>query len=298
MIEHEKLPAVRGTYRFNETLSKHTWLGVGGPAEVMFVPADAADLQFFLQHKLPEWPVFVLGGGANLLVRDGGIAGVVIKLEAPAFAAWRVEGEKLYCGGGLKNFALKKILPEHELGGLEFLCSIPGTIGGALRSNAGCFGGEIGSVLHSAKVMNGKGEIFAVGPEDFHLSYRHSDFSADWIIVEVVLTANKTPGAEIAAKIAANDEYRRTHQPQGIRTAGSTFKNPAGYRAWELIKNAGGNEMVVGGAQMSAQHCNFLQANANATAADIETLGEKIIAAVKAQSGVTLEWEVERVGQK
>lgn len=296
-VQINKLPIIRGTYKYNEPMSRHTWLGVGGAAEVMFEPEDETDLQYFMQHRPQEIPFFVLGGGSNLLVRDGGIKGVVIKLKNANFTKWRIVDNKFICGGGLVNFNLKKILPQHNLGGLEFLCSIPGTIGGAFRSNAGCFGGELSQVLEKARVMNGHGEIFEVLAQDFHFAYRHSEFPEDWIILEAYLKTVIKSAVEISAQIDQNDKYRKTHQPQGIKTAGSTFKNPPEQAAWKLIKAAGGAEMVEGGVRMSAQHCNFLDNDGTATAAEIETLGERIITAVKAQSGVDLQWEVKRVGQ-
>lgn len=293
-----KLPQVRGEYRFSEPLSKYVWLKVGGPADVMYFPQDRDDLQYFLKHKPEEIPVFVVGGGSNLLVRDGGIRGIVIKLQNESFKNVKIEGNKVFCGAGMLNAALRKVVIENGLGGLEFLCSIPGSFGGMLRSNAGCFGSELSSVLQKATVINGKGEIFDVSCRDFNFGYRRSDFPSDWIVLEVCLQFNKKDVSEVREQILANEEYRRQHQPQGIRTAGSTFKNPEGYKAWELIKNAGGADMKVGGAKMSQQHCNFLQVDETATAADIEQLGQQIISAVKEKNGVDLEWEVKIIGQE
>lgn len=291
------LPKIRGVYKFNEPLKKYTWLNVGGPAEVMFLPADVEDLQDFLQNKPQNMPVFVLGSGSNLLVRDGGIDGVAIKLENKSFQKWRIEGQKIYCGAGMQNRLLKQILPVNGLGELEFLCSIPGSLGGAVRSNAGCFGAALSDVLVSATVIDDKGNIFEAPATEFHFAYRHSEFPADWIVLELCLQGKTAEAAQIEEKIKQNDEYRKTHQPQGIRTAGSTFKNPTGMRAWELIKNAGMAEVKIGGVRMSLQHCNFLENDGTATASQIEELGEKIIAAVKQKYDVVLEWEVERVGK-
>lgn len=294
----ENLPQVRGEYKFDEPLSKHTWLGVGGKADVMFLPEDEADLQYFLQNKPQDIPVFIIGGGSNLLVRDGGIRGAVIKLSNRSFSKWQICEEKLYCGAGLKNFELKKILPQNGLSGLEFLCSIPGTIGGAFRSNAGCFGSDLAKVLHHARVMDASGHIFKVELEDFHFAYRYSDFPQDWIILEVCLQSEQKSKQEIEAIIAQNDEYRKNHQPQGIRTAGSTFKNPEGFAAWRLIKEAGCDTLSIGGVKMSDQHCNFLQNDGTATAEQIEQLCEKIIEAVYKHSGVKMQMEVKRVGER
>ncbi len=293
-----RLPHVRGEYRFAEPLKKYTWLNIGGPAEVMFFPADVDDLQYFMQHKDVNLPVFVLGGGSNLLVRDGGVAGVVIKLKNPNFAQFSIQNNVLKCGAGALNTSMKKMIADNGLGGLEFLCSIPGSIGGLVRTNAGCFGRELSDVLVSAQVMDCRGEVMTIGKNDFHFGYRHSDFPQDWIILEVNLQFEHVAPELVTAKIKANDDYRRQHQPQGIRTAGSTFKNPSGYRAWELIKNSGGSEIVVGGVRMSPQHCNFLENDGTATAADVENLGKKIMKAVKNQTGVDLEWEIKIVGQE
>ena len=294
----QNLPKVRGKYLFNEPMKRHTWLGVGGDAEVMFYPENEEDLQYFLRNIPKDIPVFILGGGSNLLVRDGGIKGVTIKLQNQNFADWHIEGDLLICGAGMQNFILKKILPENNISGLEFLCSIPGTIGGAFRSNAGCFGFELAQVLHHAKVINGQGDILEVLPEQFHFSYRNSDFPQDWIVLEAAFIITRKNSEEIIAQIKQNDDYRKEHQPQGIRTAGSTFKNPSGQAAWKLIKEAGGGDMTVGGAQMSSKHCNFLQVNNSASAADVETLCENIKNSVKAEFDIDLELEIRCVGQK
>ena len=293
----DNLPKVRGTYKFNELLNRYTWLNVGGPADVMFFPEDEEDLCDFLRQRNPNDALFVLGGGSNLLVRDGGMAGVVVKLASDDFAKWHIEGNTLYCGAGRLNFSLKKIVAENGLGGLEFLCSIPGTLGGAVRGNAGCFGSEVANVLQTARVVDGSGDIFEVTNADLGFEYRHSAFPADWIVLEVGLRFEKTDTAEATRIIAQNDEYRRTHQPQGIKTAGSTFKNPEGMAAWRLIKEAGGDTLVFGGAKLSAQHCNFLH-NEGKSAADIEQLCAAVQKAVREKCGVELEPEVKTVGRE
>ena len=293
----KKLPEVKGEYKFDEPMARHTWLNAGGNAEVMFLPEDEKDLQSFLQNSDENTPIFVLGGGSNLLVRDGGIDGVVIKLKNKNFATLKYENNLLYCGAGLQNGALKKFLLENEIGGLEFICSIPGTIGGLVRSNAGCFGSELANVLHKAKVMDRKGNIFEVEPQDFNFAYRKSEFPADWIILELVLKTNKSSAEEIERIITEQAEYRRTHQPQNVRTAGSTFKNPPQTAAWKLIKAVGGDELKIGGASFSPQHCNFLVNDGTASAEDLETLGNTVIQKVKNQENITLEWEVKIIGK-
>ncbi|MBQ8672359.1 MAG: UDP-N-acetylmuramate dehydrogenase [Alphaproteobacteria bacterium] len=297
VINTDKLPNVRGEYKFNEPLSKYTWLNVGGPAEIMFFPQDEEDLKFFLQKKSDDMPVFILGGGSNLLVRDGGIDGVVIKLQSPEFSYIRCEEDKLYCGAGIKNFALQKVISEKGLGGLEFLCSIPGSLGGAVRGNAGCFGTEMSDVLLWARVMDINGNITQMSCDDLKFGYRFSALTDKQIVLDVCLQAHITDANPVKEKIADNMQYRKLHQPQGIKTAGSTFKNPQGYRAWELIKNSGAAEITVGKVKMSPQHCNFLQNNGN-SAKDIEDLGQQIIKKVAEKTGVNLEWEVKIVGKE
>lgn len=292
------LPKVQGEYKFNEPLKKYTWLNVGGPAEVMFFPKDEADLQCFLQNKPEKLPVFVIGCGSNLLVRDGGVKGVVVKLSAPAFARWSLEDNVLGVGCGLKNSSLKNILLQNKIGGLEFICSIPGSVGGLVRSNAGCFGGELSAVLQKALVIDGRGRIFEAAPEEFNFGYRYSDFPADWIVLRLYLKSAPAAEEQIAEIIAKNAKYRQEHQPQGVRTAGSTFKNPENGRAWEFIKNAGGCGLHVGGASFAEKHCNFMVNDGSASAADLEKLGETVRTKVYAQTGVNLEWEVKVIGEK
>lgn len=298
-IDIGKLPSVNGIYKANEPLKKYTWLNVGGPADVMLFPAKIEDFTDFMRNRPQGLPVTVIGAGSNLLVRDGGVDGVVIKLNCREFTAHeRITGELYSFGAGLLNGKLKKILPEKELGGLEFISSIPGTIGGLLRTNAGCFGSEISDVFEKALAVDGKGNLITVKKEDMHFSYRHSDFPSDWIFISVVFRYEKKSGAEILKIINEHETYRKEHQPQGIRTAGSTFKNPEGYKAWELIKQVGGCELKIGGACFSQKHCNFLQNDGTATAADIESLGEEIRRRVKEKFGINLEWEIEIIGRK
>lgn len=292
------LPKVRGKYQCQEPLSKHTWFGVGGPAEIMYHPQDIDDLKYFLQNKPKNVPVFLIGGGSNLLVRDGGIQGVVIKLDNKNFQQIEIQKDTIKCGAGFHNFDLPKHLLEHNLGGLEFLCSIPGVIGGSLKTNAGCFGLELKDVLISAEVMNNLGQINTIDAKDFNLSYRSSFFPEDWIILSMTLKTYPDTIEHIKQKLDEQKVYRHTHQPYNVRTAGSTFKNPEGLRAWELIKNSGCSNLSVGGAKVSEIHNNFLVNIGTATADDIEQLGEKIIACVKEKTSITLEWEIKRLGIK
>lgn len=290
------LPEVRGKYLCNEPMSKHTWFAVGGPAEVMFCPEDEADLSWFLKTKPYNLPVCVVGGGSNLLVRDGGIPGVVIKLDHANFKKCSMGEGEITCGAGMRNADLKKIMLENKLGGLEFLVSIPGHLGGAIKTNAGCFGRELKDVLLRASIVNGEGEIREVPAEDLSLSYRSSVFPDDWIITALTLKVEPKDPEETLKIINEQKNYRIKAQPHNVKTAGSTFKNPEGLRAWELIKKAGCADLQVGGAKVSDKHCNFLVNAHGASAHDIETLGETIIQKVREETSITLEWEIKRMG--
>lgn len=290
------LPHIDGKYLPNEQLKKYTWFGVGGPAEVMFCPKNNSDLQNFMKNKPYNLPVFVIGGGSNLLVRDGGIPGVVIKLNNKSYKTWQINNNLLTCGAGLKNSELKKIMLENNIGGLEFLVSIPGELGGAIKTNAGCFGQELKDVLVSATIINSQGQTLEVIAEDFNLSYRNSHFPEDWIITSLTLKTKPQSSAQTLSILNEHREYRRKNQPSNVKTAGSTFKNPDGLKAWELIKKTGSNQFKINGAEVSSVHCNFLINTGTATAKDIEELGNLIIENVKKQTSITLEWEVKRVG--
>ena len=293
----DSLPEVRGKYIENAKLSKHTWFGVGGPAEVLYLPEDEEDLKMFLLKKPEGVPLTVIGGGSNLLIRDGGILGVVIKLDNPSFKKISLEGDVLKVGGGANNSDLKKFMLENNVGGLEFITSVPGRIGGLLRTNAGCFGGSVSDVLVSAKIMNDWGEVYEVEKGDFNFSYRSSMFPENWIILEASFKWVKKDAEEIKKIFDEHRKYRE-HQPINKRTAGSTFKNPQGLAAWKLIEDAGCKGLKVGGAEVSVMHSNFLINNGNASAQDIEELGEMIVERVKEKTSIVLEWEVRRMGVK
>lgn len=292
----EILPKVRGKYQKNVNLSKHTWFGVGGPAEVMYHPEDDEDLSLFLRQKPYNLPVCTIGGGSNLLIRDGGVPGVVIKLDSPFFKKIAVADNKITCGAGVRNGELKKIMLEHKLGGLEFLCSIPGVVGGSVKTNAGCFGKEVKDVIVEARIINDQGQINTVGVDDLMLSYRSSHFPDDWIILSITFRAEPAEPDTVKKLLEEHKAYRLKSQPHNAKTAGSTFKNPDGLRAWELIKKSGCCDLQVGGAKVSDKHCNFLINTGTATADDIETLGETIIQRVKKTTSITLEWEIKRLG--
>lgn len=290
------LPEVKGKYLCNVPMSKHTWFAVGGPAEVMFFPEDDDDLSWFLKAKPYNLPICVVGGGSNLLVRDGGIPGVVIKLDSPYFKRWSPGEGEITCGAGMRNADLKKIMLENKLGGLEFLVSIPGHLGGAVKTNAGCFGRELKDVLVRATIVNGDGEIREVPAADLSLSYRSSVFPDDWIITALTLKVEPKAPEETLQIINEQKNYRIKVQPHNVKTAGSTFKNPEGLRAWELIKKAGCADLHINGARVSDKHCNFLVNAGGASAHDIETLGETIVQRVKEETSITLEWEIKRMG--
>ena len=290
------LPEVKGSYESFVPMSKHTWFGVGGPAEVMYHPEDNDDLCWFLKNKPYNLPLFVVGGGSNLLVRDGGIPGVVIKLDKSFYKKCCVQGETITCGAGFKNKDLKKVMVDNEVGGLEFLVSIPGTLGGAVRTNAGCFGKELKDVLVSATVIDGNGQVLEVGADDFNLSYRSSTFPEDWIVTTLCLKVEPQAGKQTLQLVEEHKNYRLQHQPHNVKTAGSTFKNPEGLVAWKLIKDTQSNLIRVNGAKVSEVHCNFLVNDGNASAKDIEDLGNKIIENVKKETSIVLEWEIKRVG--
>ncbi len=292
------LPPIKGKYTSNTKLSRHTWFGVGGPAEVFFEPQDIYDLQNFIINKPKNIPSFLLGGGSNLLIRDGGIMGVVIKLSSKSFKEVKITEDTITCGAGLQNSLLQKYLIDNEIGGLEFLCSIPGVIGGSIKTNAGCFGSCVSDYIISATIIDELGKIREVKQKDLKLEYRSSMFPETWVITSITFKRQHKPKDEITKTLTEHKEYRKNKQPHNQKTAGSTFKNPQGTSAWELIKKAGCHNLSVGGAKVSELHCNFLINTGTATAADIEKLGNEIIKKVKKETGITLEWEVKRVGVK
>lgn len=222
----DSLPEVRGKYIENAKLAKHTWFGVGGPAEVLFLPEDADDLKTFLMRKPAAIPVTVIGGGSNLLIRDGGIPGVVVKLDAPAFRQVKFDGAEVTVGAGLKNSDLKKALIDNGVGGLEFICSVPGRIGGLLRTNAGCFGKTVSDVFVRAHIMNDWGQIYETGAEDFNFSYRSSMFPENWIVLDATLKGVKAAPEEIRKTMDEQLAYRLAHQPINKRRRGLRLRTP------------------------------------------------------------------------
>jgi len=291
----DALPPVRGTYAQGAALKDLVWFRAGGPAEVLFRPADADDLATFLYARSPETRVSVIGVGSNLLVRDGGIPGVVVRLPG-AFGKIAVDGTRIRVGAAALDAAVARAAAEAGIGGLEFLRGIPGTVGGALKMNAGCYGKEIKDIFVEAAAIDGKGNKHTLSAADMGFVYRKAQVPDDFIFVEAVFEGVKDEPAAVKARMEALVEQRESTQPVKSRTGGSTFKNPHGAKAWQLIDEAGCRGLMHGAAQVSEKHCNFLINTGDATADDIEALGEEVRARVKAKSGVELEWEIKRVG--
>jgi UDP-N-acetylmuramate dehydrogenase len=297
MMAHliERLPAVRGRLTADAPLAPTTWFRVGGPAEVLFKPADAEDLIAFLAGRPADVAVTVIGVGSNLLVRDGGVPGVVIRLGRD-FAGIDIEGNRVAVGAGALDLTVATAAWEAGLTGLEFLSGVPGTIGGALRMNAGAYGGEMKDIVISARGVDGKGQVHAFDAADLGFAYRRSAVADDIIFLDAVLAGMPGDAEAIAQRMAAIRAMREDSQPLRTRTGGSTFANPPAGKAWELIDAAGCRGLVKGGAQVSDKHCNFLINTGTASAADIEDLGEEVRRRVLATSGVELHWEIRRIG--
>ncbi|HWA89732.1 MAG TPA: UDP-N-acetylmuramate dehydrogenase [Rhizomicrobium sp.] len=291
----DALPAVRGTYVHGAALKDLVWFRAGGPAEILFRPADAQDLATFLFARPAGMRTSVIGVGSNLLVRDGGVPGVVIRLPA-AFGRIEVQGTRVRAGAAALDAQVARAAADAGIAGLEFLRGIPGTIGGALRMNAGCYGREIKDIFVEATAIDGSGNTRVLRAADMAFAYRKSSAPDDFIFVEAVFEGERDDPAAVRARMDALVEQRESTQPVRARTGGSTFKNPPGRKAWELIDGAGCRGLVRGGAQVSAKHCNFLINNGDATAADIENLGEDVRARVKDRFGIDLEWEIKRIG--
>jgi UDP-N-acetylmuramate dehydrogenase len=289
------LPPVRGTYTENAPLKDLVWFRAGGPAEILFRPADAEDLATFLCAKPADLPVTVIGVGSNLLIRDGGIPGVVVRLPA-TFGKITAEGTRVRAGAAALDATVARAAAEAGIAGLEFLRGIPGTIGGALRMNAGCYAREIKDVFVEARAVDGSGNIVTLNAGDTGFLYRKSGVPDDLIFVEAVLQGEAGSPEEIRARMNSLVEQRESTQPVKAKTGGSTFKNPPGHKAWQLIDQAGCRGLMHGAAQVSEKHCNFLINTGEATAADIEGLGEDVRARVKDRFGIELEWEIKRVG--
>jgi len=291
-----RMPDLRGRLTANAPLAEITWFRVGGPAQVLFAPADEADLAYFLKNVGTHAPVFVVGLGSNLLVRDGGVPGVVIRLGR-GFSEITTEGTRLTAGTAVPDVKVARAAAEAGIAGLSFYRGIPGSIGGALRMNAGAHGSETKDVLVSARAIDRAGTVHIVSNADMKFTYRHCGIPADWIFTSATFDGKPGDPDEIARQMDEVAEYREKNQPVRERTGGSTFKNPAGNSAWKLVDAAGCRGFRVGGAKVSEMHCNFLINDRRASGEDVETLGETVRARVKATSGIALEWEIIRLGE-
>lgn len=289
------IPATRGRLKENETLAPMTWFRVGGPAEFLLRPADVQDLCDFMAQLPLEMPITVIGAASNLIVRDGGINGVVIKL-ARGFGEVEIEADGIIAGAAALDITVSEHAASAGLSGLEFLSGIPGTIGGAVAMNAGAYGGDMAGVLDWVEIVTRAGELKRLAVQELGLTYRHSNLPADAVVVRARLRAQPGEPALIAARMAEIKTKREATQPVRARTGGSTFANPDGQKAWELVDGAGCRGLTVGQAQVSDLHCNFLLNLGGATAAELEGLGEEVRKRVLEKSGISLRWEIKRIG--
>ena len=291
----ERLPSVRGRLTENAPLAQLTWFRVGGAAEVMFRPADLDDLAAFLAGRPKDVPITVMGVASNLLIRDGGVPGVVIRLGR-GFVDVAANEDEITAGAGALDLNVALAACTAGIADLEFLSGIPGTVGGGLRMNAGAYGREFKDALREATALDGDGHRHDLEPGEMDLSYRHCGVPADWIFVAARLKGRRDDPLTIGARMAAIQAQREATQPIRARTGGSTFANPPGHKAWELIDRAGCRGLTRGGAAVSDKHTNFLINTGNATAADLEALGEEVRRRVRDKTGIGLEWEIKCVG--
>jgi UDP-N-acetylmuramate dehydrogenase len=297
----EKLPAVRGKIEENVPLAPYTWFRVGGPAQILFQPADEEDLAQFLAALPIDIPVQIIGVGSNLIVRDGGVNGVVIRLTPKGFGQVSVNGNRISCGTMVLDAILAKKAGEAGIAGLEFYRGVPGTIGGAIRMNAGCYEQETKDVLIEVVAIDRQGKRHIFKNSDMGFEYRKCALPTDLIFVSATFEGKIDEPAEILARMDAITARRENSQPIREKTGGSTFKNPdqiqsGGRKSWQVIDAAGLRGFSIGGAQMSEKHCNFMINTGNATANDLEALGEYVIKTVKEKEGVDLHWEIRRIG--
>ncbi|MCA3697318.1 UDP-N-acetylmuramate dehydrogenase [Aquidulcibacter sp.] len=297
----DRLPPVRGKLEASITLAPFTWFRVGGPAEVLFQPADEDDLADFLRACPADIPILAVGVGSNLIVRDGGVPGVVIRLSPRGFGHISTDGLTVTAGAACLDASVAKKAAEAGIAGLEFYRGVPGTIGGALRMNAGCYESETKDVLVSCVAYDRAGQRHEISCADMGFTYRHTTAPADLIFVSASFQGTADDPAEILARMDAITQKREQSQPIRDKTGGSTFKNPdpvqsGGRKSWQVIDAAGLRGYQIGGAQMSEKHCNFMINTGSATAKDLEALGEHVIQQVKATQGVDLHWEIKRIG--
>src|SRR5579862_9544019 len=290
-----KMPKLRGRLVSNQPIAELTWFRVGGPAQVLFMPEDEADLSYFSSNLPGEIAITVVGLGSNLIVRDGGVPGVVVRLGR-GFNEIAIEGLNVRAGAAVPDVKVARTAQEAGIAGLSFMRGIPGGIGGALRMNGGAYGGETKDVLIEARAVDRQGRVHVLRNGDMGYSYRHCGAPDDYIFTQALYQGERGDPAVIAAEMDKITESREATQPIKSRTGGSTFKNPPDRKAWQLIDAAGCRGLEVGSAQVSEMHCNFLINLGGASAADIETLGETVRRRVRENSGIELEWEIERIG--
>ncbi len=291
-----ELPRVAGRLTENAPLAPLVWFKSGGNAQWLFEPKDAGDLQGFLRDLDPAVPVMALGLGSNLIVRDGGVPGVVVRLGKAFAKVSRLNDVTLDCGGGASGILVSSTARDAGIAGMEFLRSIPGTVGGFVRMNGGAYGGEVKDIMIDCDVVLRSGALVTLPVADLHYSYRHSELPDGAIVVGARFRGQPGDPQAIQAEMDRISASREASQPLRSKTGGSTFKNPEGHKAWQLVDEAGCRGLQIGGAQVSEKHTNFLINTGDATSADIEALGDEVRARVKAKSGVELQWEIQRVG--
>jgi UDP-N-acetylmuramate dehydrogenase len=293
----DALPRVAGKLTPNAPLAPLVWFKSGGAADWLFEPKDLADLQAFLRDLDPALPVMALGLGSNMIVRDGGVPGVVVRLGKAFAKVAALDATTLECGGGASGILVSSTARDAGLAGVEFLRSIPGTVGGFVRMNGGAYGSEVKDILVDCDVVLRSGQVVTLPVAELGYTYRHSELPDGAIVVAARFRGRPGEGAAIQSEMDRISASREASQPLRSKTGGSTFKNPDGHKAWELVDRAGCRGLTMGGAQVSEKHTNFLLNVADATSADIEALGDEVRRRVKAMSGIALEWEIQRVGR-
>jgi UDP-N-acetylmuramate dehydrogenase len=297
-LSREREREIRGKLTPNAPLAPLVWFKSGGSAQYLFEPADEEDLVSFLRDLDPQVPVMALGLGSNLIVRDGGVPGVVVRLGKAFAKIQQLDETTLRCGGGASGILVSSTARDHGIAGLEFLRGIPGTVGGFVRMNGGAYGREVSDILVSARLVLRSGEVVEWPLEKLGYTYRHSEIPQGSVVVSAKFQGVPGKPEAIATEMDVIARAREESQPLRSRTGGSTFKNPQGHKAWVLVDAAGCRGLTMGGAQVSEKHCNFLLNLGSATSADIEALGEEVRRRVLANSGITLEWEIQRVGRE